>query len=31
MIKKFRVSEMQLEMTEGDSCALHIKLYMYEG
>jgi hypothetical protein len=29
MIKKFRVSELQLEMTEGDSCAMHIKLYMY--
>jgi len=29
MIKKFRVSELQLKMDEGDSCAMHIKLYMY--
>jgi len=28
MIKKFRVSELQLEMT-GDSCTMHIKLHMY--
>lgn len=28
IIKKFTVSELQLEIT-GDSCAMHIKLYMY--
>jgi hypothetical protein len=28
MIKKI-VSELQLKMNEGDSCAIHIMLYMY--
>jgi len=27
--KKFRDSELQFKMNEGDSCAMHIKLYMY--